>query len=66
MENFALKHNLMQQSLQQIVKEREVFILQIERDHPGYRWSEGEGLVAEHLKQEKAHEPEPYPETTPR
>lgn len=46
MENFALKHNAMQQQLQANMAERTNFIRAIEDAHPGYQWNEQEGLVA--------------------
>ena len=49
MENFALKHNIMQQQLQQIVAERSAYIKQVEAAHPGCRWDEQRGLVKEEL-----------------
>jgi hypothetical protein len=45
MENFALKHNLIQQQLQAIVMERANYIQSIETAHPGFKWDEREGLV---------------------
>ena len=59
MENFALRIMFMQQQLQQMQIERANFIHQIEDRHPGYKWSEAEGLVREDAG-------EPYPEMTPR
>ena len=46
LENYALKHNLVQQQLQRIVDERSAYIRQIEEAHPGYAWDEQKGLVA--------------------
>jgi hypothetical protein len=47
LENFALKHGLMQQQLQRIVADRTVYIKQVEEAHPGYMWDEQKaGLVA--------------------
>lgn len=40
MENFALKHGLVQQQLQRIVAERTAYIREIEEAHPGYTWDE--------------------------
>ena len=45
LENFALKNNLMQQQLQLNLSERAVFIRQLEAAHPGYRWTDQNGLV---------------------
>lgn len=46
MENFALRHQILQQQLQQIVAERAAYIKQIEAAHPGSEWDERQGLVA--------------------
>ena len=45
MENFALKHNLVQSQLQRIVDERAAYIKQVEEAHPGCKWDEQKGLV---------------------
>ena len=45
LENFALKHQAMQQQLQANLRERLAFIQQIEADHPGYAWDDQRGLV---------------------
>lgn len=47
MENFALKHSTMQSQLQSNLTQRNAFIREIEAAHPGYRWDETQGLVAE-------------------
>lgn len=49
MENYALKHNLMSQQLQQLVAERGAYIKQIEAAHPGCTWDEQRGLVRSEL-----------------
>lgn len=46
LENFALKHNLVQQQLQRIVDERAAYIRLVEEAHPGCKWDEQKGLVA--------------------
>ena len=46
LENFALKHNAMQQQIQANLAERAAFIQRIEEAHPGFAWNEKEGLVA--------------------
>ena len=45
LENYALKHNLVQQQLQQIVAERTAYIQQIVAAHPGCTWDEQKGLL---------------------
>jgi hypothetical protein len=40
LENFALKHGLIQQQLQRVVADRTAYIRQIEEAHPGHRWDE--------------------------
>jgi hypothetical protein len=40
LENYALKHNLVQQQLQRIVVERTEYVKQIEENHSGYKWDE--------------------------
>ena len=45
LENFALKHNLVQAQLQRIVDERAAYIRQVEEAHPGCKWDEQKGLV---------------------
>jgi len=45
LENFALKHNLMQQQLQANLAERGALIEKIEAANPGYRWDDRQGLV---------------------
>lgn len=47
MENFALKHGLLQQQLQRIGADRTAYVKQIEEAHPGYKWDEQKGLVAQ-------------------
>lgn len=47
LENFALKHNLVQAQLQRIVDERTAYIRQVEEAHPGCKWDEQKGLVAQ-------------------
>jgi hypothetical protein len=47
MENFALKHAAMQNQIQANLQARAAFVQQIEAAHPGYRWNEQQGLVAE-------------------
>jgi hypothetical protein len=47
LENFVLKHGILQQQLQRIVADRTAFIKQIEDAHPGFRWDDTQGsLVA--------------------
>lgn len=46
LENFALKHNAVQQQLQTNLAARSAFIQEMEAAHPGYRWDEQNGLVA--------------------
>lgn len=46
MENFALKHNMLQSQMQMIVAERALFIDQINTNHPGFIWDDAKGLVA--------------------
>jgi hypothetical protein len=45
LENFALKHNVMQQQLQANIAARAAFLREMEAAHPGYRWDEQNGLV---------------------
>ena len=45
LENFALKHNMLQQQQQQIVAMRAAYLKQVEAAHPGYVWDEQKGLV---------------------
>ena len=45
LENFALKQHVMQTQLQQVNAERIAFTRQLEIDHPGYSWVEGQGLL---------------------
>jgi len=45
MENSALRHQLTQQALQQIIAERVALIREIEGNHPGYKWDERTGLT---------------------
>lgn len=59
MENYTLRILFLQQQLQQMQSERTTFICQIMDAHPGYEWSETQGLVA------KEEAEEPYPEFTP-
>jgi hypothetical protein len=51
LENFALRFNAAQIHLQQIMAERGAYINDILSRHPGYKWVEGEGLVAEQPKE---------------
>lgn len=44
MENFALKHNMLQSQLALITTERQAFIKSLEETHPGYYWDEQKGL----------------------
>lgn len=46
MENFALKHNALEQQRQANLQARTAFVQQIEAAHPGYKWDEQKGLVA--------------------
>lgn len=59
MENFNLRAVFVQQQMQQIQVERATFIHQLEDSHPGYKWSDAEGLVRDEAGK-------PYPELTPR
>ena len=52
LENFALKHNAIQQQLQINLAERNAFIRQIEAAHPGYLWREDQGLVKDEPQEE--------------
>lgn len=45
MENFALKHNMLQSQIQMVIAERVNFIESINENHPGYVWDEQKGLV---------------------
>lgn len=47
MENYALKFNMLQSQINTIVAERAAFIKVIEADHPGYVWTDQNGLVAQ-------------------
>lgn len=47
LENYALKHNLVQQQLQRIVDERTAYIRQIEEDHHGFAWDEQKGCLTQ-------------------
>jgi hypothetical protein len=55
MENFALKHNSLQQQLNANLAQRQAYIEQIEAAHPGHRWDEPRGLV----KKEEPGRPQP-------
>lgn len=46
LENFALKHNALQQQSQANLQARAAFIQEIEAAHPGYRWDDQKGLIA--------------------
>lgn len=46
LENFALKHNALQQQMQMILAERAAYIRIVEEAHPGHRWDEQQGLVS--------------------
>jgi hypothetical protein len=45
LENFALKHNAMQQQINLNMAERTAYIKQVEAAHPGWVWNEAKGLV---------------------
>lgn len=45
LDNFALKHNAIQQQLNANLIERGAYIKQVEAAHPGYQWRDQEGLV---------------------
>lgn len=45
MENYALRHNLLQQQMQQVIAERTGYIKKLEAEHPGYAWDERQGLI---------------------
>lgn len=45
LENFVLRHNSLQQQLQNNLAARAAFIAEIEANRPGYRWDEQKGLV---------------------
>lgn len=47
MENFALKHQAIQQQQQANLQARAAFVRQIEAAHPGYKWNDQRGLVLE-------------------
>lgn len=59
MENFALKHSAMQQQQQANLAARAAYIRQIEAAHPGYRWNEERGLVADGQKPTATPQPPP-------
>lgn len=46
LENYALKHNMIQQQLQRIIAERTAYIKQVEDAHRGYRWDEQTASLA--------------------
>ena len=54
MENYTLRVLYMEQQVQQVRAERATFISQVEADHPGYKWSEGHGLVEKEDELESA------------
>ena len=56
MENFALKHNSLQQQLNANLAQRAALIKEIEAAHPGHRWDEQRGLVK---KDERGPQPIP-------
>ena len=45
LENFALKHNALQQQVSANLAERAAYIRQVEAAHPGYKWEDQQGLV---------------------
>jgi hypothetical protein len=47
MENFGLRYTLLQQQLMANSMERTAYIKQIEANHPGSKWDEQRGLIAE-------------------
>jgi hypothetical protein len=44
-ENFNLRLLYMQQQIQQVQAERILFLREVEAAHPGYRWSDQQGLI---------------------
>ena len=59
LENFSLKHNAMQREMTANLAARAAFIQGIEAAHPGYRWTEEEGLVAVRWTEDVAVETKP-------
>jgi hypothetical protein len=45
MENIALKYQNLQTQLKSLVEERQVIIIGINHNHPGYEWNDNSGLV---------------------
>jgi len=45
LENFALRHNAMQNQLSINMQARGAFIRELETAHPGYRWEESESAL---------------------
>lgn len=45
LENFNLKHNILNTQVQSNWAARAAFIKQVEADHPGYSWDDTKGLI---------------------
>ena len=45
LENFAMKHQLLQQQMGANMNERSDHIRSLEAEHPGWKWEESVGLV---------------------
>lgn len=45
LENFAMKHQLLQQQITANMNERSDLIRSLEAEHPGWKWEEGVGLT---------------------
>lgn len=54
LENYALRHSIMQGNLQQLLVERNAYLKQLEENHPGYAWDETRGLLAKTEDAKKA------------
>ena len=57
LENFALKHNTLQQQVQANLAQRAAHIKEIEAAHPSLRWDEQRGFV----KKDEHPQPRPIP-----
>jgi hypothetical protein len=44
----------MEQQMAALLNERSIVIEQIERDHPGYKWTDPEGLVPQRVESEES------------
>ena len=45
LENFALRHNTLQQQIHVNLTARGAFIRELEVAHPGYRWEDEQGVL---------------------